>query len=194
MRFSICVLAAILTANASTLRGAFQVASFTISTRTKSTSVKISKFCTSRKSSNSNCSTKSVSSTSNNVADVRKPRPRYIPGEIPDPDYVRIFDTTLRDGEQSPGATLTSQEKLEIARMLAKLGVDIIEAGFPIASPDDFEAVKQIADIVGNEVFEDGYVPVICGLSRANEKDILRAWEAVKNAKFPRVHTFIATS
>jgi len=78
--------------------------------------------------------------------------------------------------------------------MLAKLGVDIIEAGFPIASPDDFEAVKQIADIVGNEVFEDGYVPVICGLSRANENDILRAWEAVKNAKFPRVHTFIATS
>jgi 2-isopropylmalate synthase len=124
----------------------------------------------------------------------RRTRPPYIPGHIPDPDYVRIFDTTLRDGEQSPGATLTSSEKLEIARMLAKLGVDIIEAGFPIASPDDFNAVKQIADIVGNEVFDDGYVPVICGLSRANHKDIQVAWDAVKGAKLPRVHTFIATS
>jgi 2-isopropylmalate synthase len=124
----------------------------------------------------------------------RKPRPKYIPGQIDDPDYVRIFDTTLRDGEQSPGATLTSAEKLEIARMLAKLGVDIIEAGFPIASPDDFNAVKQIADIIGNEEYEDGYVPVICGLSRANPKDIERAWDAVKGAKLPRVHTFIATS
>jgi 2-isopropylmalate synthase len=125
---------------------------------------------------------------------VRRPRPPYIPGEISDPDYVRIFDTTLRDGEQSPGATLTSAEKVEIARMLAKLGVDVIEAGFPIASPDDFAAVKQIADEIGNEVFEDGYVPVICGLSRANPKDIERAWDAVKGAKLPRVHTFIATS
>jgi len=125
---------------------------------------------------------------------VRRPRPEYIPGRIDDPDYVRIFDTTLRDGEQSPGATLTSSEKLEIARQLAKLGVDIIEAGFPIASPDDFNAVKQIADVVGNEVYDDGYVPVICGLSRANERDIARAWEAVKGAKRPRVHTFIATS
>ena len=124
----------------------------------------------------------------------RKKRPVYVPGEISDPNYVRLFDTTLRDGEQSPGATLTSSEKLEIARQLAKLGVDVIEAGFPIASPDDFNAVKQIADIVGNEVFEDGYVPVICGLSRANEKDIARAWDAVKGAKLPRVHTFIATS
>lgn len=124
----------------------------------------------------------------------RKPRPEYVPNKISDPDYVRIFDTTLRDGEQSPGATLTSDEKLEIARMLAKLGVDIIEAGFPIASPDDFAAVKQIADVVGNEEFEDGYVPVICGLSRAFEKDIKRSWDAVKGAKLPRVHTFIATS
>jgi len=107
---------------------------------------------------------------------------------------VRIFDTTLRDGEQSPGATLTSSEKLEIARNLAKLGVDIIEAGFPIASPDDFAGVKQIADVVGNEVFEDGYVPVVAGLSRANEKDIARAWDAVKGAVRPRIHTFIATS
>ena len=107
---------------------------------------------------------------------------------------MRIFDTTLRDGEQSPGATLTSSEKLEIARNLAKLGVDIIEAGFPIASPDDFAGVKQIADVVGNEVFEDGYVPVIAGLSRANEKDIALAWDAVKGAIRPRIHTFIATS
>lgn len=124
----------------------------------------------------------------------RKPRPEYIPGRIDDPDYVRIFDTTLRDGEQSPGATLTTQEKLEIAQMLAKLGVDIIEAGFPVASPDDFNAVQQIAITVGNNVFEDGYVPVICGLSRANEKDIQVAWDAVKGAKRPRVHTFIATA
>jgi 2-isopropylmalate synthase len=124
----------------------------------------------------------------------RRSRPEYVPGQISDPDYVRIFDTTLRDGEQSPGATLTSSEKLEIARNLAKLGVDIIEAGFPIASPDDFAAVKQIADKVGNEVFEDGYVPVIAGLSRANEKDIQRAWDAVKGAVRPRIHTFIATS
>ena len=94
------------------------------------------------------------------------PRPEYIPSRIDDPNYVRIFDTTLRDGEQSPGATLTSKEKLDIARQLAKLGVDIIEAGFPVASPDDFDAVRSIALDVGNVVDEDGYVPVICGLSR----------------------------
>lgn len=97
-------------------------------------------------------------------------------------------------GEQSPGATLTSKEKLDIARQLAKLGVDIIEAGFPIASPDDFAAVQRVAIEVGNEVFEDGYVPVICGLSRARIQDLDTAWEAVKMAKRPRVHTFIATS
>ena len=89
-------------------------------------------------------------------------RPEYIPGRISDPNYVRIFDTTLRDGEQSPGCTLTSKEKLEIARQLSKLGVDIIEAGFPVASPDDFEAVRAIAREVGNEVHEDGYVPGRC--------------------------------
>lgn len=138
--------------------------------------------------------TSSSSSDAHKILYQRKKRPEYVPGYISDPDYVRIFDTTLRDGEQSPGATLTSSEKLEIAKMLAKLGVDIIEAGFPVASPDDFNAVQQIADIVGNEVFDDGYVPVICGLSRANEKDILVAWNAVKGAKRPRVHTFIATS
>jgi 2-isopropylmalate synthase len=121
-------------------------------------------------------------------------RPKYVPGHISDPNYVRIFDTTLRDGEQSPGATLTSKEKLEIARNLAKLRVDIIEAGFPIASPDDFKAVQQIARDVGNRVAEDGYVPVICGLSRTKIPDLEAAWDAVKDAKLPRVHTFIATS
>ncbi|XP_028759820.1 2-isopropylmalate synthase 1, chloroplastic [Neltuma alba] len=121
-------------------------------------------------------------------------RPEYIPSHIPDPNYVRIFDTTLRDGEQSPGASMTSKEKIDIARQLAKLGVDIIEAGFPAASKDDFEAVKMIAKEVGNAVDDDGYVPVICGLSRCNEKDISTAWEAVKHAKRPRIHTFIATS
>ena len=109
-------------------------------------------------------------------------------------NHIRIFDTTLRDGEQSPGATMTLDEKIQVAELLDDMGVDIIEAGFPIASPDDFAAVKQIADVVGNEVFEDGYVPVVCGLSRANPKDIERAWDAVKGAKLPRIHTFIATS
>jgi 2-isopropylmalate synthase len=121
-------------------------------------------------------------------------RPEYVPNRIDDPSYVRIFDTTLRDGEQSPGATLTSKEKLDIAKQLAKLGVDIIEAGFPIASPDDFEAVRAIAMEVGNDVQDDGYVPVICGLSRTKFADLERAWDAVRHAKRPRVHTFIATS
>ncbi|KAG2437518.1 hypothetical protein HYH02_011161 [Chlamydomonas schloesseri] len=126
------------------------------------------------------------------VGEIR--RPEYIPNRIDDPNYVRIFDTTLRDGEQSPGATLTSKEKLDIARQLAKLGVDIIEAGFPVASPDDFEAVRTIAMEVGNDVQPDGYVPVICGLSRTKFQDLERAWDAVRHAKRPRVHTFIATS
>jgi 2-isopropylmalate synthase len=125
---------------------------------------------------------------------IRAKRPQYSPGKIEDEKYVRVFDTTLRDGEQSPGATLTSTEKLQIATNLAKLGVDIIEAGFPIASPDDLEAVRNIAKVVGNNVYEDGYVPVICGLSRANEKDIACAWEGVRHAQRPRIHTFIATS
>ncbi|XP_028106145.1 2-isopropylmalate synthase 2, chloroplastic-like [Camellia sinensis] len=121
-------------------------------------------------------------------------RPNYIPNRIPDPRYVRIFDTTLRDGEQSPGATMTSKEKLDIARQLSKLGVDIIEAGFPASSKDDLQAVKVIAQEVGNAVDENGYVPVICGLARCNKRDIDAAWEAVKYAKRPRIHTFIATS
>ena len=86
-------------------------------------------------------------------------------------NYVRIFDTTLRDGEQSPGATLTSSEKLEIARGLARLGVDVIEAGFPAASPDDLEAVSRIAREVGNPSSNEGELgrpaPIICGLARA---------------------------
>ncbi|KAK4799777.1 hypothetical protein SAY86_025142 [Trapa natans] len=121
-------------------------------------------------------------------------RPPYVPNRIPDPNYVRVFDTTLRDGEQSPGATMTSKEKLDIARQLAKLGVDVIEAGFPAASNDDFEAVKMIAQEVGNAVDDEGYTPVICGLSRCCERDIEAAWEAVRYAKRPRIHTFIATS
>lgn len=108
-------------------------------------------------------------------------------------NYVRVFDTTLRDGEQSPGASLTSPEKLEIARQLARLGVDIIEAGFPAASPDDLEAVKQIATEVG-KAGEAGRVPVIAGLARANRDDIDKCWEAVRHAARPRIHTFLATS
>ncbi|KAK8926086.1 2-isopropylmalate synthase B [Platanthera zijinensis] len=121
-------------------------------------------------------------------------RPEYFPSHISDPGYVRIFDTTLRDGEQSPGATMTSNEKLAIARLLSRLGVDIIEAGFPASSPDDLEAVRSIAIEVGNKPAEDGHLPVICGLARCNKKDIDAAWEAVRHARRPRVHTFIATS
>lgn len=122
-------------------------------------------------------------------------RPEYVPNRIDDPNYVRIFDTTLRDGEQSPGATMTSAEKLVVARQLARLGVDIIEAGFPASSPDDLDAVRSIAIEVGNTpVGEDGHVPVICGLSRCNKRDIDAAWEAVRHARRPRIHTFIATS
>ncbi|NUQ36352.1 MAG: 2-isopropylmalate synthase [Caldilineales bacterium] len=115
------------------------------------------------------------------------------------PDKVLIFDTTLRDGEQSPGATLNAQEKLDIARQLARLGVDIIEAGFPAASPGDLEAVQRIAQTVGQEPRIDrqgnpAEPPVICGLARANPQDIDAAWEAVRPAKHPRIHTFLATS
>lgn len=103
-----------------------------------------------------------------------KQRPEYQPNRISDPNYVRIFDTTLRDGEQSPGASLTSKQKLGIAKQLSKLGVDVIEAGFPVASPDDFEAVRLIAQEVGNDVQQDGYVPVICGMARTLTKDLDR--------------------
>src|SRR5918999_39318 len=101
-------------------------------------------------------------------------------------DRVKIFDTTLRDGEQSPGISLGKQEKLEIAHQLARLGVDVIEAGFPITSPGDFEAVQAIAREV--------HGPVICGLARTGKQDIDAAWKAVKDSGRPRIHTFIATS
>jgi 2-isopropylmalate synthase len=101
-------------------------------------------------------------------------------------DRVKIFDTTLRDGEQSPGIALNKQEKLEIAHQLARLGVDVIEAGFPITSPGDFEAVQAIArDVEG---------PVICGLARTSKQDIDAAWNAIRESERPRIHTFIATS
>jgi 2-isopropylmalate synthase len=103
-----------------------------------------------------------------------------------DPNRVLIFDTTLRDGEQSPGISLNTQEKLEIAQQLARLGVDVIEAGFPITSPGDFEAVQGISRTVEG--------PVIAGLARTHVGDIDAAWNAVKDAARPRIHTFISTS
>ncbi|MEL6340547.1 MAG: 2-isopropylmalate synthase [Myxococcota bacterium] len=113
-----------------------------------------------------------------------------------DSNYVRIFDTTLRDGEQSPGCTLTSSEKLDVARALSRLGVDVIEAGFPAASPDDLAAVRAIAETVGcdTERAAGGQAPTICGLARATENDIRKAWEAVEPATSSRIHTFLATS
>ncbi len=103
-----------------------------------------------------------------------------------DDDRLIIFDTTLRDGEQSPGASMTLPEKLEVARALNDLGVDVIEAGFPIASPGDFEAVQSIARQIEG--------PTICGLARCNNADIDRAWEALKDSPRPRIHVFLATS
>src|ERR1044072_8115878 len=103
-----------------------------------------------------------------------------------DPNRVAIFDTTLRDGEQSPGISLNTTEKLEIAHQLARLGVDVIEAGFPIASPGDFEAVQAIAREV--------HGPVVGGLARPQAPDIERAGDAVRDAERPRIHTFISTS
>src|SRR6201998_3032084 len=103
-----------------------------------------------------------------------------------DPNRVLIFDTTLRDGEQSPGISLNKQENLEIAQQLARLGVDVIEAGFPITSPGDFESVQAIAREVEG--------PVVCGLARTAKQDIDAAWEAVRDSGRPRIHTFISTS
>lgn len=99
---------------------------------------------------------------------------------------IRIFDTTLRDGEQSPGGSMNFAEKLEVAQALTDLGVDIIEAGFPIASPGDFESVREIANTIRGAS--------ICGLARCNTADIERAWEALKGAERPRIHVFLATS
>ena len=101
-------------------------------------------------------------------------------------DRVRIFDTTLRDGEQSPGASMNLDEKIRIAEALEQMGVDVIEAGFPIASNGDFEAVHEISKIVREST--------VCGLARADRKDIQRAAEALKPARRKRIHTFISTS
>ena len=109
------------------------------------------------------------------VSDVQDPSKRVV-----------VFDTTLRDGEQSPGATLTVEEKLEVADALVALKVDVIEAGFPAASPGDFEAVRSIATRVKGVT--------VAGLARANQNDIERAAQAVRDAENPRIHTFIATS
>lgn len=119
--------------------------------------------------------------------------------EIAHGKRVVVFDTTLRDGEQSPGATLSIEEKQDVAQQLARLGVDIIEAGFPAASPGDLAAVKQIAETVGCKarIGKDGNVappPIINALARANRGDIDAAWEAVQGAVRPRIHTFLATS
>nr|XP_009776427.1 PREDICTED: 2-isopropylmalate synthase B-like [Nicotiana sylvestris]XP_009776428.1 PREDICTED: 2-isopropylmalate synthase B-like [Nicotiana sylvestris] len=101
-------------------------------------------------------------STTVRCSNIPRPRPNYKPGRFSDPNYVGIFDTTIRDREQSPGAAMTSKEKLDIARQLAKLGVDVIEAGFSAASGADFELVKLVAQEVGNCVDAEGYEPVIC--------------------------------
>jgi len=101
-------------------------------------------------------------------------------------EQVKIFDTTLRDGEQAPGCSMTLREKLRVSRALAELNVDIIEAGFPAASPGDFDAVKAIAD--------ENRGPVICGLARCNPEDIEKVHAAVKGADRHRIHVFVATS
>ena len=119
----------------------------------------------------------------NHQADAERDADTHV---VPPENRVEIFDTTLRDGEQSPGISLNAQEKVEIASQLARLGVDVIEAGFPIASPGDFEAVAAIAGAV------DG--PVITGLARTHKADVEAAWGAVKHSARPRIHTFISTS
>ncbi|HJZ05562.1 MAG TPA: 2-isopropylmalate synthase, partial [Patescibacteria group bacterium] len=103
-----------------------------------------------------------------------------------DTGLVKIFDTTLRDGEQAPGCGMTPEEKLRVAYQLEKLGVDVIEAGFPVSSEGDFQSVKLISESIRS--------CEIAGLCRANFNDIDRGWEAVKGAESPRIHTFIATS
>ena len=122
--------------------------------------------------------------TDPNTAAKASPQPSA--GTAPSQPRVLIFDTTLRDGEQSPGATMSHTEKMEIAVLLDEMGVDIIEAGFPIASDGDFMAVSEIAKLAQNAT--------ICGLARANFKDIDRCWDAVRHARSPRIHTFIGTS
>ena len=107
-----------------------------------------------------------------------------------DDNRIIIFDTTLRDGEQSPGFSMNLNEKLRMAEALTELGIDVMEAGFPIASPGDFESVKSIAETIGTR--DD--TPVICGLARSGRADILRAAEAVRPAERKRIHSFISTS
>src|ERR1700686_5365075 len=106
--------------------------------------------------------------------------------ESMDRPRITIFDTTLRDGEQSPGCSMNVQEKQRLAQQLDRLGVDVIEAGFPIASDGDFEAAKAIAAVIRR--------PIIAGLARACHPDIERAWEALRGAARPRIHVFLATS
>lgn len=105
---------------------------------------------------------------------------------MPNKKQIKIFDTTLRDGEQAPGYSMNLEQKIRMARQLEKLGVDVIEAGFPIASPEDFESVKEIAKACKTAE--------VCGLARASKKDIQTCWDAIKNAKKPRIHTFLSTS
>src|ERR1043165_9173801 len=102
------------------------------------------------------------------------------------PERITIFDTTLRDGEQSPGCSMNLEEKTELARRLGRLGVDVIEAGFPIASDGDFASVRAVADVCRGVT--------VAALCRTTEADIMRAWEAVRGAARPRLHTFVATS
>ncbi|CAH8301348.1 unnamed protein product [Eruca vesicaria subsp. sativa] len=136
-----------------------------------------------------------VASSGSDLKPVVERWPEYIPNKLPDKNYVRILDTTLRDGEQSPGGALTPLQKLEIARQLAKLRVDVMDVGFPASSEEELEAVKTIAKTVGNEVDEEtGYVPVICVIARCKHEDIEAAWEALKYAKRPRIFIFICTS
>src|SRR5688572_26391602 len=101
-------------------------------------------------------------------------------------NHVIVFDTTLRDGEQAPGCSMNLEEKLRVAKALEDMGVDVIEAGFPIASNGDFEAVREVARTVKNSA--------VAGLARAGRKDIDRAWEALQGAARPRIHTFLSTS
>ena len=131
------------------------------------------------------------------AAPLRRTGPRAFSSASAERERLVVFDTTLRDGEQSPGATMTGEEKVSIAKSLSRLGVDVCEAGFPIASNGDFEAVKAVAETAGH--LTEGRDPAsktmrIAGLSRANEKDIARCYDAVRHAPLHRVHTFIASS
>ncbi|XP_010493412.1 PREDICTED: methylthioalkylmalate synthase 1, chloroplastic-like isoform X2 [Camelina sativa] len=138
---------------------------------------------------------KKVATSATHLKPIVEQWPEYIPNKLPNEKYVRVLDTTLREGEQAPGGSLTPLQKLNIARQLAKLRVDIMEVGFPGSSEEEFETVKAIAKTVGNEVdVETGYVPVISTLARSKHRDIEAAWNAVKYAKRPRICVFTSTS